>query len=64
MMLGARINVIQHKISNLIVYLLPDKKKQKRQQLWLNEIKRVDWTETIVRDDRLCNARFLSEKIQ
>ncbi len=48
-MLGARIDVIQTQIGNLIVYLrynyllpLPDKKK--RRPLWLNAIKRVDWT--------------------
>ncbi len=37
---------------------LPDKK-----QLWLNEIKRADWTETIVKNARVCNAHFLSEKV-
>ncbi len=62
-MLCARINVIQPQNRNLITYLLPLPDK-KRRQLWLNEIKRVDWTETIVKNARVCSTHFLSEKAQ
>ncbi len=63
-MLGARIDVIQPQIRNLVLYLLPlPDKKKKRQQLWLNEIKRADWTETIIKHARVCSAH-LSEKVQ
>ncbi len=34
------------------------------QHLWLNEIKRADWTETIIKTVRVCSAHFLSEKIK
>ncbi len=62
-MLGANIDVIQPQIRNLIAYLLPLPDK-KQQQLCLNEIKRVDWTETIVKNARVYSAHFLSEKVQ
>ncbi len=61
-MLGARINVIQPQIRNLIPYLLP--LSDKKQQQLLNAIKWADWTETIVKHDRVCSAHFLSEKVQ
>ncbi len=63
-MLGARIDVVEAPIWNFKAYMmsLPDKKK--RQQLWLNAIKRVDWTETIVKNARICSAHFLSEKVK
>ncbi len=32
--------------------------------IWLNVIKRVDWTEKIVKNARICSAHFLSEKVQ
>ncbi len=53
-MLGARIDLIQPQIRNLIVYLLPlpDKKND------------ADWTEPIVKHDRVCSTHFLSENIQ
>ncbi len=63
-MLSARIDVIQAQIWNVIIYLLslPDKKQTtavvKRDKKW------VDWTETIVKHDRVCSAQFLSEKVQ
>ncbi len=28
------------------------------QQLWLNEIKRADWTGTIIKHDRICSTHF------
>ncbi len=52
-MLGARIDIIQPQIRNLIANLLPLQTKKQR-QLWLNEIKRVDWTETIVKNACVC----------
>ncbi len=53
-MLGARIDVMQPQIRNLIVYLLPlpDKKND------------ADWTESIVKHDHVCRTHFLSQKIQ
>ncbi len=41
-MLGARIDIIQPQIRNLIVYLLPLPDKKNLQQRWLNVIKRAD----------------------
>ncbi len=58
-MLGAQINVVEASIRN--VNALPDKY---RRQLWLKEIKRVDWTETIVKHDCICSSHFLSEKVE
>ncbi len=55
-MLGARIDVIQPQIWIF--------SKKNRRQLWLNAIKRADWTETIVKHDHVCKANFLSEKVQ
>ncbi len=62
-MLGARVDVVEAPIRFFYAYMLslPDKK---RWQLWLNEIKRVDWTETIVKHDRVCSSHFLSENVQ
>jgi len=51
-MLGARIDVIQPQMRNLILFLLPLSDKNRR-QLWLNTIKRADWTETIIKHDRV-----------
>ncbi len=62
-MLGAKIDVIQPQIRNLIAYLLPLPDK-KQWQLWLNEIKRADWTEKVVKNASVCSAHFLSEKVQ
>ncbi len=62
-MLVAGINMIQPQIRNLIAYLLPLPDK-KRRPLWLNTIKRADWTETIVKNARVCSTHFLSEKVQ
>ncbi len=47
-MLGARIDLIQPQIRNLIVYLLPlpDKKND------------ADWTEPIVKHDRVCSTSY------
>ncbi len=63
-MLSARIDVIQLQIRNVIAYLLPLPDKKKRRQLWLNEIKRADWTETNVKNARICSKHFLSVKIK
>ncbi len=59
-MLSARIDVIQPQIRNVIVYLLP--LPDEKPMLWLNVIKRADWTETIIKHGRICSAHFLSEK--
>ncbi len=58
-MLGARIDVIQPQIRKVIAYLmpLPDKKQTTA------VVKRAYWTETIVKNARVCRAR-LSEKVQ
>ncbi len=63
-MVGARIDVIQPQIRNLIAYILPVPDKKNWQQLWVNVIKRAEWKETIVKHDRVCSAHFLSEKVQ
>ncbi len=63
-MLGARIDVVEASIWNFKAYLLPVPDKKKRQPLWLNEIKRADWTEIIVKNARVCSAHFLSEKVK
>ncbi len=64
-MLGARIDVVEAPIWNFNAYLLPlPDKKKKRRQLWLNELKRADWTETIVKNACVCSAHFLSEKVK
>ncbi len=62
-MLGARIDIVQAPIWDLIAYQQPLSEK-KRRQLWLNAIKRADWTETIVKNARVCSAHFLSEKVK
>ncbi len=61
-MLGARIDVIQPQIRNVIVYLLP--LPDEKPMLWLNEIKQADWTETIIKNGRICSTHFLSEKVK
>ncbi len=63
-MLGARIDVVEAPIWNFKAYLLPLPDKKKRCQLWLNEIKRADLTETIVKNAHVCSAHFLSEEVQ
>ncbi len=50
-MLGARIDVVEAPIWNFKACLMPLLDK-KRQQLWSNELKRADWTETIVKNTR------------
>ncbi len=45
-MLGARIDPIQPHISNLICHC----QTKKQRQLWLNEIKEANWTETIIKN--------------
>ncbi len=62
-MLGARIDVVEASIWNFNAYPAVSA-RQKRQQLWLNEIKRADWTDTIVKHDRVCSSHFISEKVQ
>ncbi len=63
-MLGARIDVVEASIWNFNAYLLPLPPPKKLLQIWLNEIKRADCTETIVKHDRVCSAHFFSEKVQ
>ncbi|XP_065114905.1 uncharacterized protein [Paramisgurnus dabryanus] len=48
--------------SKLKFYRIPaDIPSQKsRRQLWLNAIRRTDWTETIINNARVCSAHFIS----
>ncbi len=48
-MLGARVGVVQAPIWNVIAYLLPlpDKKKKKLRQLWLQVLKQADWAKML-----------------
>ncbi len=61
-MLGARIDVVEAPIWNFQAYLmpLPDKKPTAvvKRHKW------ADWTETIVKNARVCSAHFLSEKVK
>ncbi len=61
-MLGARIDVLQPQIRNVIVYLLP--LPDEKPMLWLNVIKRADWTGTIVKHGHICSTHFLSEMVK
>ncbi len=61
-MLGARIDVIQPQIRNLIAYLLPLPEKYKK----LTTVVKRDKTSGLDRNDRqnacVCSAHFLSER--
>ncbi len=63
-MLGAQIDVIQPQIRFFFCISTATARQKNKRQLWLNAIKRVDWTETIVKLDRVCSLHFLSEKVQ
>ncbi len=60
-MLGARIDVIQ---APIWLHTCCHCQTKIPRHLWLNEIKRADWTETIIKTARVCSAHFLSEKIK
>ncbi|XP_042566525.1 zinc finger MYM-type protein 4 isoform X3 [Clupea harengus] len=51
------------KIKGLHFYRIPSGKRPfnaNRRRLWLQAIKRVDWTEDIIKNARICGAHFIS----
>ena len=53
------------KIKGLNFYRIPSGKRPfnaNRRRLWLQAIKRVDWTEDIIKNARICGAHFISGK--
>ncbi len=62
-MLGARIDVVEAPIWHFKGIPAATARQKKWRQLWLNEIKRADWTETVTKNARICSADFLSEKV-
>ncbi|CAL9683175.1 unnamed protein product [Knipowitschia caucasica] len=49
-------------VSKLKFYRIPadTRSQKKRRHLWLNAVRRKDWTETIIRNARVCSAHFIT----